>query len=428
MRKKGHASDGALTVAQVIAAAEDEWERRAGVARDDGGEPIATGIARGPDRPPTDGGDASAGSHDASSPSQHHPSVTNAKGTLLCRSTRSTPRVGNSSCKIRGRRVEHVDITCDGCETEPIEGARWRCLDCEDRDLCGACHRALCAARSDPGMVERLPPHVVAAVPCLKHTLRRVQGAERQLVLSLAPAVESFDDAASASSSEVCSFEAETARAVDALLADLPASSLRCEDVGWVVLERRDAKDDWRRKGVRIRDDDDESDDESASSDDPIDAAVEAWEKVLSSRTIKLSTSTLKREIDGIARRHGVLIGKWCAFPSDEREADALWTAVARGLATETSALAAAGCSAAKVSSRSPDRDGQVVCVYTRDYQNEGEVFAVRDALRGACGWPADRRMVYKPDIYTHLGIYAGNEFNLRPSIYADGGTRTPGG
>jgi hypothetical protein len=31
----------------------------------------------------------------------------------------------------------------------------------------------------------------------------------------------------------------------------------------------------------------------------------------------------------------------------------------------------------------------------------------VRDALRGACGWAVAHRMVYKPDIYTHLGIYA---------------------
>ena len=54
----------------------------------------------------------------------------------------------------------------------------------------------------------------------------------------------------------------------------------------------------------------------------------------------------------------------------------------------------AAGCYAAKVSSRSPGKEGQVLCVYTRDYLNESEVFAVRDALRGACGWTAAKRMV----------------------------------
>ena len=144
--------------------------------------------------------------------------------------------------------------------------------------------------------------------------------------------------------------------------------------------------------------------------------AATAWEAVLSSRTINPS----KREIDGIARRHGVLTGKWCAFPSDT-EVDALWTAVARQLSTPKSALAAAGCYAAKVSSRSPGKDGQVVCVYTRDYQNEGEVFAVRDVLRDVCGWSASKRMVYKPDIYTHLGLYSGNPYNLRPSVYVDG-------
>ena len=47
---------------------------------------------------------------------------------------------------------------------------------------------------------------------------------------------------------------------------------------------------------------------------------------------------------------------------------------------------------------------------------------AVRDAIRSACGWGSERRIVYKPDVYTHLGLYAGNELNLRPSVHVDGG------
>ena len=99
-----------MRVRDVVSAVEDEWERRA-VARED--------VAR--------EGDAVA--------------------------TTSSDEMSSSS--IRGRRVEHVDVTCDGCEVEPIVGARYRCDTCEDRDLCGRCHRALCAARAQG--VEALP-------------------------------------------------------------------------------------------------------------------------------------------------------------------------------------------------------------------------------------------------------------------------------
>lgn len=44
-------------------------------------------------------------------------------------------------------QIHHIDITCDGCEQEPIIGARYRCSVCQDRDLCARCYQALIAAR-----------------------------------------------------------------------------------------------------------------------------------------------------------------------------------------------------------------------------------------------------------------------------------------
>ena len=44
-------------------------------------------------------------------------------------------------------QIHHIDITCDGCEQEPIVGARYRCSVCQDRDLCARCYQALIAAR-----------------------------------------------------------------------------------------------------------------------------------------------------------------------------------------------------------------------------------------------------------------------------------------
>jgi hypothetical protein len=105
-----------------------------------------------------------------------------------------------------------------------------------------------------------LPAHVVAAVPCLKHELRRVQGPERQLVLSLeteaADASQllreaTFDVAAKAKANADAEAEDEARRAVEQLLADLPPSRLLCSDVAWVVLERCDSAECMRAAAVR---------------------------------------------------------------------------------------------------------------------------------------------------------------------------------
>jgi next-to-BRCA1 protein 1 len=37
------------------------------------------------------------------------------------------------------RRDIHYGVTCDGCGVKPIEGVRYKCLDCPNFDLCSAC-------------------------------------------------------------------------------------------------------------------------------------------------------------------------------------------------------------------------------------------------------------------------------------------------
>ena len=43
--------------------------------------------------------------------------------------------------EIRSREV-HPGITCDGCETVPMIGTRYRCNECVDFDLCASCYDA----------------------------------------------------------------------------------------------------------------------------------------------------------------------------------------------------------------------------------------------------------------------------------------------
>lgn len=65
--------------------------------------------------------------------------------------------------------IVHMDVTCDGCEEEPIVGDRFKCSKCPDTDLCGRCARGLVAGREQlarlPGAVQG--PTVHDLVPCL---------------------------------------------------------------------------------------------------------------------------------------------------------------------------------------------------------------------------------------------------------------------
>lgn len=112
-------------------------------------------------------------------------------------------------------------------------------------------------------------------------------------------------------------------------------------------------------------------------------------------------------EIDRIALENGVLTGKWMIY-SDSRRIDELWGKVVRMLCLELKK------GSIKVSPKQ-EEDSHVICVYVDDYCNASEVDAMREALKAAgVFW----RIGFKPDVYTHLGIYARNEWNIRPSRY----------
>ncbi|KAG6901010.1 hypothetical protein C0995_002529 [Termitomyces sp. Mi166 len=114
--------------------------------------------------------------------------------------------------------------------------------------------------------------------------------------------------------------------------------------------------------------------------------------------------------LDALALAHGVLSGKWLIYTQPDK-IDDLWSRIV----TAVIANAPVGVGArAKVS---PARPGEphVVCVYVEDYSDAAEVGRVREALRRVgVRW----KIGFKPDIYTHLGIYKTNEWKIRPSRY----------
>ncbi|KAF5346508.1 hypothetical protein D9756_010053 [Leucocoprinus leucothites] len=136
--------------------------------------------------------------------------------------------------------------------------------------------------------------------------------------------------------------------------------------------------------------------------------------------------------IDALAAKYGVLSGKWMVYSKPE-SVDQLWRKVVRVVAFDR------GYGQVKVSARKvlddpqchsefsasskegwnggvpvPD-ESHVMCV---DYTNKQEVNELRKALRFRAGvfW----KIGFKPDVYTLLGVYKGNEWGLRPSRYHD--------
>jgi hypothetical protein len=112
-------------------------------------------------------------------------------------------------------------------------------------------------------------------------------------------------------------------------------------------------------------------------------------------------------DLDDLARRFNELSGKWMVF-SKHNTIDSIWSRIAE--ATHSGKLGPA----AKVSPRN-ESDSHVICVYTRDFTDEGDVRRVRNGLRrlgvkGVIG--------YKPDIYTHCAVYRGNAWGIPPTRY----------
>lgn len=143
-----------------------------------------------------------------------------------------------------------------------------------------------------------------------------------------------------------------------------------------------------------------------------MDAAVEEWEALVGGGAVAQARKPTAADVNEIARRHGILKGKWLLFPKTPAEADAAWAAVVAAVA------GGALCPSAKVSSISPEEGGHVLCAYTVDYLDSGDVMRVCAALQRALPPLADRRMLYKPDIFTHLGIYGGNPYAITPTVH----------
>lgn len=100
--------------------------------------------------------------------------------------------------------------------------------------------------------------------------------------------------------------------------------------------------------------------------------------------------------IDDLAAKSGIRVGKWLIYR--ERDViDSVWKMIAK--ATIEGELGVS----AKASTTIQGKIRHVICVYTENYLDLGDVEKVREILYDM-GF--SERLCYKPDIYTYLGIY----------------------
>ena len=307
--------------------------------------------------------------------------------------------------------IHHVDITCDGCETEPIVGKRFKCGICQDRDLCESCFRNIIAARlqmaKDIGSFECMKDAEkyatnrkkmaamlrskeardkwtarMAAVPCLSpsHKFQEVlEGPERAVVLSLPTATGNQE------------------RILEKFLVDFRPSIASCSHLAWISILSADGKIKKDTKMQRL--------------DERVDAAVEYWDGLIQ-RNRKPESS----DIELIANKFDIKRGKWLIF-AHRNEVEIVWNSLAKTILQKAPAL----FTEIKVSTVSPIEEGHVICTYIEDYTKSSEMQEAADFL--VCILKPlelrDRRLVFKPDIMTYLGIYKDNEYGIKPSIYS---------
>ena len=97
--------------------------------------------------------------------------------------------------------------------------------------------------------------------------------------------------------------------------------------------------------------------------------------------------------------------GKWCIF-APTVDVDSAWAKIKSAVDSDK-----VFCAKVSTGLRSLGRDGHVICVYTRDWEDKQDVFRVREILR-SLGFVEE--LGYKRDIDTLNGVYGPGEWYLR--------------
>jgi len=138
--------------------------------------------------------------------------------------------------------------------------------------------------------------------------------------------------------------------------------------------------------------------------------------KIELNKIIKMASNGSKEEwelteenMDKVAINRLITSGKWLIF-EHEFDIDHIW----KKIATATINGELGGASKVSTALQSSKTKRYVICVYTDNYLDIDDVMRVRNKLK-EIGF--NKKLAYKPDIYTLLGIYQGTT-SLSPTRY----------
>ncbi|XP_071159983.1 UPF0696 protein C11orf68 homolog [Mytilus edulis] len=195
---------------------------------------------------------------------------------------------------------------------------------------------------------------------------------------------------------------------------NLPSCHYRSKGVGWICVRGNqyegDEDDEDEDEDDEDEDDEDEDDEDEDDEDMDLEGLHQMWEDIQkSNRPINVET------ISDLARIFKVTCGKWLFYAESGAKADHLWSIVAKAIVKGEIPCHSAKVSPIEDCGENKDKFEHVVCVYNDNYLNEEEVMDCEHGLR-KIGIKCP--LMYKPDVYTYLGVYRNNPWDLRPSLY----------
>ena len=178
----------------------------------------------------------------------------------------------------------------------------------------------------------------------------------------------------------------------------------REDGFGWIHVKR--SQDDDNDEGDEEEEKEEEDDDDD---DDDDDGLIEAWEKLIESgRYIS------REKVFKLAKKYKCTCGKWMLFVSSGGKGDYLWSLIAKGIVNGKTLSTQAKINATEKTEYCGSKEN-IICMYNKNFLDRDQMIESERTIRslGIKG-----TLKYKPDIYTYLGVYRRNPWQLNPIIY----------
>ena len=149
-----------------------------------------------------------------------------------------------------------------------------------------------------------------------------------------------------------------------------------------------------------------------------IEASMAGKAKSVTGRKLTALRQRTEADLYAAARDKGCTEGKWMLFPP-AGDVNRVWSLVA------TATAAGELGHAAKVATDDGSGTTRLICVYTADFADAGDVRRVLEALvgmglvagKGPLG--EERGIYYKADAFTYLGIDSKNGWGFKASLFS---------